>query len=860
MRNIRFFLLMALCTIGLTTFAQRQFNIYIDLNVSPTIEADNQQFYDVCIGDTITFIATEEFINNDNEIQDDSIQNLNFYWMMTKGDNLAYMWYDTIPLGRGRVFKYAFSRGGGYEVKCEAWSSSHICNSNDNAIRFRVSMAPNTYLTTSRQYICRDTEVYFEATEPTQETWTAARSGFVKQGQSYIGVGVQSSLIINELNNSTRIQTVDDIDHIYLNIEHSYFGDLEFMIECPSGKKCMLHAFLGSETQEVVSDQGLNWTNTGGVYLEGSKGGRYTHLGLAPDPSSNNDCYYTPGEGFTYNIYSNGTIPFGIDSPKELIVYTDPCGNIEYDSVVIPGLHYGPYESMESLIGCPLNGRWKLYVVDHALGDDGYLFEWGIFFGNGIQSINDEWSFTTTYDINTASWSGDGITNGEQGNLVSTAFVPATNEGPVPYTFSLTDNWGCTHETSIDVNVAFEARIPEIGTASINTENQVVVSWIPLEGYGTQAYYIYRERDSQWLLAEVVPASETNYWIDETVDPSEQSYRYRVTSVDECGESQMSDIRETLFLNISSDENDNWVLSWSHYEASSTDSCVIYRGFSPVSLEAIDTVAANLYSYTDTTATENTGYFYQIEIIHNTRSLVRQFSNIIDNGLVLPFIITAEPEADSLGSVTGGGEYYAFNKATLLAVPTEGYHFVSWDDGNTDNPRIVNVLCDSTFVALFAPGNPCFYINAYSLNPDMGTVTGSGIFEAGTTISLEAIPNDGNIFDSWSDGNQDNPREIVVTCDATYIALFAIESGNDKNLNSNIMLFPNPTSSLLNIVSSKIISSIEIISSAGKIISKIDVEKFNISLDVENLKAGIYLLRIIGTNNQDSQILRFAKE
>ena len=84
MRNIRFFLLMALCTIGLTTFAQRQFNIYIDLDVSPTIEADNQQFYDVCIGDTITFIATEEFINNDNEIQDDSIQNLNFYWMMTK--------------------------------------------------------------------------------------------------------------------------------------------------------------------------------------------------------------------------------------------------------------------------------------------------------------------------------------------------------------------------------------------------------------------------------------------------------------------------------------------------------------------------------------------------------------------------------------------------------------------------------------------------------------------------------------------------------------------------------------------------------------------------------------------------------
>lgn len=227
MKKIKLILLVIFCAIGMNAFAQRQFYVYINLDVTPTIEEDNQQFYDVCIGDTITFVATEEFINNGEAIQDDSIPDYRFYWMMTEGDHLAYMWYDTIQLGVGRVFKYAFSSGGGYEVKCRAWSSSFIFNSNDNAIRFRVSDAPNISLTSNRQYICADTEVDFEARAIEHEPWIAARSGFIKRElrtiptPNYYYTG--SFIIINEFQNGTRIQTVDDIDHVYLNIEHSRY-------------------------------------------------------------------------------------------------------------------------------------------------------------------------------------------------------------------------------------------------------------------------------------------------------------------------------------------------------------------------------------------------------------------------------------------------------------------------------------------------------------------------------------------------------------------------------------------------------------------------------------------------------------
>lgn len=41
--------------------------------------------------------------------------------------------------------------------------------------------------------------------------------------------------------------------------------------------------------------------------------------------------------------------------------------------------------------------------------------------------------------------------------------------------------------------------------------------------------------------------------------------------------------------------------------------------------------------------------------------------------------------------------------AKIEAIPNEGYHFVRWNDGNTDNPRIVNnITSDVTYIAEFA--------------------------------------------------------------------------------------------------------------------------------------------------------------
>ena len=40
--------------------------------------------------------------------------------------------------------------------------------------------------------------------------------------------------------------------------------------------------------------------------------------------------------------------------------------------------------------------------------------------------------------------------------------------------------------------------------------------------------------------------------------------------------------------------------------------------------------------------------------------------------------------------------------AEIQAYPYDGYHFVSWNDGNTDNPRTITVTSDAVYIASFA--------------------------------------------------------------------------------------------------------------------------------------------------------------
>ena len=111
--------------------------------------------------------------------------------------------------------------------------------------------------------------------------------------------------------------------------------------------------------------------------------------------------------------------------------------------------------------------------------------------------------------------------------------------------------------------------------------------------------------------------------------------------------------------------------------------------------------------------------------------------------------------------------------SVFKAVANKGYHFVQWNDGNTDNPRTVAVIQDTTFVAEFALGSE--YTITATCNSQQGTVSGSGVYAEGTLVTLTATAYEHYNFTQWTDGNTDNPRKITAERDAIYTAEFAID-------------------------------------------------------------------------------------
>ena len=78
------------------------------------------------------------------------------------------------------------------------------------------------------------------------------------------------------------------------------------------------------------------------------------------------------------------------------------------------------------------------------------------------------------------------------------------------------------------------------------------------------------------------------------------------------------------------------------------------------------------------------------------------FTDIRETGVTL-HTVTANATDETMGYVTGGGEYPQGSTATLIAVPFGQNYFVRWNDGNTDNPRTITVTGNMTFTAEFAP-------------------------------------------------------------------------------------------------------------------------------------------------------------
>ena len=92
--------------------------------------------------------------------------------------------------------------------------------------------------------------------------------------------------------------------------------------------------------------------------------------------------------------------------------------------------------------------------------------------------------------------------------------------------------------------------------------------------------------------------------------------------------------------------------------------------------------------------------------------------------------------------------------------------------------RLISITTLALLVLFSMSGcKKSYTIKVKSNNDAWGTVTGSGTYKDGEIVAITAVPAQGYFFTCWNDGNTENPRVILVSGDAEYIATFSDTPG-----------------------------------------------------------------------------------
>ncbi|RED42106.1 CUB-like protein, partial [Winogradskyella eximia] len=244
------------------------------------------------------------------------------------------------------------------------------------------------------------------------------------------GAVYETSITVDCYDSDQELTDISQLISICVTMEHSYLGDLDLEIISPNGQVVRLH------------DQGGGSANLGIPWATGTV-----------DGDSNNT---TPGTGSQYCFVPTGGFPTLVGGIQTGGTFPNGNGPGTYNDSFVPGGTYSSINSLNGLLGSPLNGDWTIRIVDNLGADNGHVFAWSIEFDPNLQPP--ELSFTPV--IETEAWDTDATITSTAGNIIT---VQPSAAGVYCYTYRVTDDFGCEYTEEVCIEV-----LPEIITENPN--------------------------------------------------------------------------------------------------------------------------------------------------------------------------------------------------------------------------------------------------------------------------------------------------------------------------------------------------------------------------------------------------------
>jgi len=152
------------------------------------------------------------------------------------------------------------------------------------------------------------------------------------------------------------------------------------------------------------------------------------------------------------------------------------------------------------------------------------------------------------------------------------------------------------------------------------TLNKNVVNWVKEPSFVGE-FRVQKETTTAGIYNTIgtVLSSDSTFFIDTLSNPIQQAYRYRLETLDTCGNLRYSNFHQTIHLqNATNPGTSNMELSWTPYIGISYSTYYIYRGSSPLNLTLYDSISSSFTTYTD--VNPNPSELYYSVVVYLTTS------------------------------------------------------------------------------------------------------------------------------------------------------------------------------------------------------------------------------------------------